>query len=347
MSEFRKERVLEIELGYSVAALELDGTTCLGVGREERGSSFILPAPTFEPVQFCDGPGGMMSLVPVPGSTTDLVSIMGLFPPFISDGAGVFLHRPVGPIHGEWEQFKLFDLPFAHRMAFLRNEGRCFLLTASVSRHKENPSDWEQPGDVYVAEFTDDAENGLEITPVLKDITRNHGMLKTIRNGREVLLVTGAEGMFEIAPDQGDWSTEQLLDIEISEVALIDLDGDGQEEMVTIEPFHGDTLRVYRRNGHGWEPVYDSPLSFGHGLWSGTLGGRPAVAVGSRGDGKELLLFRPGTTEPLQLERTVVEAGAGPTNLTSLSYDGVDYLISSNPGFSEVARYTCAAWSSS
>jgi hypothetical protein len=346
MSELKKERLLEMPQSYSVASLDLNGTTCLAVGRETHGSSFILPAPTFEPVQFCDGPGGMMSLIPVPGTSADLVSIMGLFPPFISDGAGVFLHRPVGPIDGEWEQFKLFDLPFSHRMAFLRNEGRCHLFTASVSRHKKDPSDWEQPGDVYVAELGDHPERGLEITPVLKDITRNHGMLKTAREGVEVILVTGAEGMFEIAPAGGGWATKHLLDIEISEVALIDLDGDGREEMVTIEPFHGDTLRVYRRNGEGWEAVYDSPLSFGHGLWSGTLGGRPAVAVGSRSDGKELLLFRPGGDDPLQLQRIVVEEGAGPTNITSVTYDGADYLISSNPGFGEVAWYTSESWGS-
>jgi len=346
MTELKKDRLLEIELGYSVAELDLNGTTCLGVGREARGSSFILPAPSFTPVKLCDGPGGMMTLVKVPGTAADLVSIMGLFPPFVSDGCGVYLHRPVDSIEGEWSLYKLFDLPFAHRLAFIVDEGRRYLLTASVSRHKDNPADWEQPGDVYVAEFTDDAHNGLEIERILEDITRNHGMLKTTRDAREVLLVTGAEGLFEIAPDHGDWKIERIMDTEISEVALIDLDGDGEEEMITIEPFHGDALRVYRRNGAGWTPVHESPLSFGHGLWAGTLGGRPAVAVGSRRDGKELLFYRPGTTDALHLERTFADEGAGPTNITSLTYDGTEYLISSNQGFGEVARYTSSSWTS-
>ena len=72
-----------------------------------------------------------------------------------------------------------------------------------------------------------------------------------------------------------------------------DLDGDGTPEFVTIEPFHGDTLAVYRRDGQGKiAKAWSYPLAFGHVVWAGSVLGQRAILAGNRAGDKDLLLLR-------------------------------------------------------
>ena len=50
-------------------------------------------------------------------------------------------------------------------------------------------------------------------------------------------------------------------------------------EMITIEPFHGNTLNIYKRTGDQWEQRYSDSLSFGHGLSSGVFNGKPVIVA--------------------------------------------------------------------
>src|SRR5665811_1455179 len=82
----------KIEKGYTVALVKINGETKLAVGTEGHGAEYLLTIPGFEKELLCDGPGGTMSILNVPGRGNDLVSIMGLFPPFIGFDAGVYYH---------------------------------------------------------------------------------------------------------------------------------------------------------------------------------------------------------------------------------------------------------------
>lgn len=331
-----KKVVLNIESVYTSNAFQIGSETYVAAGSETLPEVYLYNLNTGES-SFVDGcPGGVMSFVPVPGNPNLFYSIMGLFPPFVGLEAGVFMHDRSG---GSWKTTKAMELPFAHRCDILSRGGKNYLFAVSCSKHKENPADWSQAGEVYVIRLD---EKGLPQTPERIDnsIIRNHGMLRKRINGVETICVSGAEGIyyFDQLPNE-TWVMKPLFDKEVSEFGFIDLDGDGQEELVTIEPFHGENLNVYKKNGSDWELKYNASLSFGHGLSCGMFNKEPIIMVGNRRGSFTLDMFKATNVDKGQFTREAVEEEAGPTQTLVFKANNTDYILSSNQKKNEVAIY--------
>ncbi|MFW5795847.1 MAG: hypothetical protein ACOCV0_01480 [Alkalispirochaeta sp.] len=335
---------------------------------------------------------------------------------------------------------RLFDLPFAHRLQSFRNRDGVHLVAASIAQSKHDRDDWSRPGAVFVADLGDGLaapERGAEppapaaragipgdvpipLRPILGELHKNHG-LTTVGTGHMVhpeetvrsnstgdlgwLYISGTEGTFR-APfpetNESSWTFERVVDHEISELFFIDLDGDGVDELVTIEPFHGDRLAVYRIGrsetgsegtrpgrsrswgtrrgdvspGRAREPLGSAPpelalwlekeISFGHGLWTGMIGGVPSILVGNRSGHKNLEMIRiidgnlvtetiaegTGTAQVAVVPGGIARAGGlrhdAPrdatntrgTTLPSDATEGPDYIIASNQEQDEIVLYT-------
>ena len=335
--QINKIKSFKIELGYAISIVEIDGVKMLAVGTEGCGAASLLSLPDFEPQLLCQEPGGTMSILNVPGTKSDLVSIMEFYSPFKAANSGVYYHQK---IENTWKQSKIIDLPFVHRLEWMNIEGVKTLMAASVSKFKENPSDWSQPGTLYAATL-DSFDQKWKLQPIIEGIVRNHGMLKKVQNGDESLFITGQEGVFRVFWDKQKkyWANDKWLDCEVSEIAKIDIDGDGVDELVTIEPFHGTKLAIYKFIDDKWVKKYETDLAFGHGLSAGFIEGKPTAFVGNRAAGKELLAFQNINLAEGMMERIVVEAQAGPTQTLSLTINGLSYLISSNQHMGEVSLY--------
>ena len=67
-------------------------------------------------------------------------------------------------------------------------------------------------------------------------------------------------------------------------MAVCDLDGDGQEELAVIEPFHGDAFVIYKKDGGQYREIYryPTPVSFLHAIWGGRLCGENVFLAGCR-----------------------------------------------------------------
>lgn len=330
-----KKTVLNIESVYTANAFTLEGETYIAAGSETKPSVKMYNMNTGETVEVDDCPGGVMSFVPVPGCPDTFYSIMGLFPPFVGLEAGVFRHRIT---NGKWLTDRVMHLPFAHRCDILALNGKNYLFAASASKHKDNPLDWSQAGETYVMELD---ENGDCSAPVLisDKLWRNHGMLKYAVDGHETVLVSGAEGIFALEKTEDGWVEKMVFDHEVSEFGFVDLDKDGKDELVTIEPFHGNTINVYKYNGGKWELKFTDSLSFGHGLSCGTFDGEPVFVVGNRRESLTLDMFAADDLEKGEVVRNVVETEAGPTQTLVFSFDGKDYILSANQLKNEVAIY--------
>ncbi len=337
---WKKTKLLDFKHGYSIAVTRNGTEPQLFIGSEVEGPSLALSLDGQCVTEFAKGPGGSMAIIPAPDRDHCLLSIAGMFPPFIGQAGAILKHERK---EKGWGSTELVKLPFAHRMDFLETAlGRTVLIVAAVAQDKHNPDDWEHPGPILALPW--DPESGGLGQPETLDLAlvRNHGMLRKPLDDRDAVWVSGAEGIFAIqpAPDLSGWAIQQCFDREVSEFVFLDLDGDGHEELITIEPFHGNLFRVYRRVGQTWELTFEDTLSFGHGLAATAYQGYPMVAVGNRADHRSLFLYN-WNASPLDTpKKSILDRDVGPTQTLFFEHDHALHLLSCNPTQDELACYT-------
>jgi len=345
--QLTKRVLARLKSPYPLGLLALDGKQCVVGSTEDHGPVVMAAPPYDEAIEIVPGPGGCMALVPDAERPGELYAIMGCFPGYKFQTGAIYR---IGREAGQWTRTKLADLPFAHRIDFVTRGGNRYLMAATLAADKSDPSDWSRPGTLYACRVPRQPEEQWSLVPVLENIHRNHGLLVQRFEGRRSILVSGTEGLFASNLEQpgGSWAFKTVLRDEVSEVVVLDVDGDGEDELITIEPFHGNFLRVYKRFPGRYEKAWEGEIAFGHGLLAGRLGGAPSILVSNRAESRDLLLFqfpqgaRPsgrGLSEPT---RTVVDPGAGAANMLILSHNGEDRIFSTNQSAGEIAVYSAA-----
>jgi hypothetical protein len=332
---FNKKTLIELPFVYTVNQINLGDKVFFAAGSERNYPAYLINPENNNLIKVADGPGGMMSIMPVPGRSDQLVSVMGLFPPFIGFEAGIYFHENKNE---NWTSKKVISLPFSHRCEILTYNGENHLFIATVSSHKDNPGDWSKPGELYHVKIEKEGSDNWQPELILNNLFRNHGMNKCVTGNMEVVCISGADGIFSIHHDvKRNWIVTQLFDHEVSEFSFFDLDNDGEDELVTIEPFHGNSLNIYKKNSGKWQPVYSSPLSFGHGLSAGKFQDQNIVVVGNRRDSGDLELHKFHNAN--KIEKFIVESNVGATQTKVVRYEGTDYILCSNQTRNEVALY--------
>ena len=171
--------------------------------------------------------------------------------------------------------------------------------------------------------------------------------VKSGADGYDELYFGGTEGCFRTIRRNGQWVTTQLLNVPTSDIALWDLDGDGQEELAIIEGFHGCNVAIFKEKCGGYVRVLDLPAAFGHVLWAGPILGEPALLVGSRAARKELTLYRLQTEAGGKLSVVMQEEldqGQAPAQITVM--EDARTLLTTNHDVGELAKYTLSYKSS-
>jgi hypothetical protein len=266
---------------------------------------------------------------------------MGCFVGYHFQGGGVYRIQ-AGSEGGGAESVRVLDLPFAHRIGLVaRGEAR-YLLAANLASDKKDAADWSKSGAVYAASLDGAVGGGLlTAQPILEGIHKNHGFLLADFEGRRSLLIGAAEGLFVVDTQATgkEWPSREVLHNEVSEMAVFDLDGDGTEELVTIEPFHGSALRAYRKAAKGWSVFWEAELSFGHCVLAGLFNGQPCVVASSRTGDKSLLLFQFDSEDVSRPQRIVVDESPAAANMLILPQAGGDLLFSANQAAGEIVMY--------
>jgi hypothetical protein len=285
-----------------------------------------------------------MAIIPMPpftGIPNSLLIIDGFFPIFQSEGAGASLYSGAPDSPEPWKRQRLFDLPFLHRMDLVFPSGKPAIIAAALCGRKDFRDDWSSAGAVYAVEISEDRSQCQVGKPILGGISKNHGMFVQRRKEGEEVFVSGEEGVFSIRVPkvEEEWHSEKILDTATGDVVLNDLDGDGEEEILAIQPFHGDTACIYKKIGGEWRPVWKAPLDFGHVAWAGEIRGRKSVILGSRAGKKELSLYSLKDPSRWDFERIILDEGKGAANIAVVNEDDRDLVFASNVAVGEVTLY--------
>ena len=328
---------------YSVCSIVLDGKTHFLAASEGRDKCLLFSPPDWRASEVWPGPGGAMCMCPLPGHEGAFLAIQGLFPGFVADTAGLHLARRGARLIDPWTVREVASLPYVHRMEVVNQGGVSYVVAATVCSGKTHVDDWSQPGAVYIGKVPEPlTDESWRLEPVLTGISKNHGMHVSKLGGELSVFVSGHEGIYRlhVPSHPGErWQHDRVMEQEVSDLYIADLDGDGKPELLTIEPFHGHRFMIYKSVKQGWEPIFESSLSFGHVVWGGTIAGAPSAVTSSRSDTKDLALFRVVSKSPLGLERLTIDAGVGASQIAVVNESGRDLIFSSNNGVSEVVLY--------
>jgi hypothetical protein len=340
----KKTSLFFLKSVYSISTFTFNGDTFVIAGSEEKGGDLLIFShKDFKTSKIVEGIGGFMTVLPFNLFTSPaIVTAEGLSPVFQSVNAGLSMYTCKSGSNLDWERIRIFDLPFIHRIAFVTASGNKTIIASSLCKIKETKDDWSSPGEVY-SSVLKDPENptDAEIKLIFSGITKNHGMYVQQRADGEVVYVSGDEGIFSSnVPVKNEmWQFDKILDKSVSDMIVYDIDRDGNDEIITIQPFHGDRACIYKNLKGQWRTVWDFQVNFGHVLWSGQIRGKSAIILGSRAAKKDLNLYLLENSRTWKFNRIIIEEGIGATQVRVLHGPQKDLVYSANNSKNEVALY--------
>ena len=341
-----KKVIGTLEKCYSIAPLEYQGKHHLLVAAEKQDPCLLFDLEGNQEEVVWEQPGGTMSMVQMPGSDGVFLATHKFYSPNDSKEAKIVLVTPEK--EGSWKVQTLTGLPFVHRFDILTRNGQKYLIACALKSGHEYKDDWSSPGKVYAAVLPEDLsgydeEHPLPLTVLQEGMLKNHGYYRTAEGDYDTGVISADNGVFQFVPPQapgGEWEIRRLTSDAASDGLLIDLDGDGQEELLTIAPFHGENIFIYKKTEQGYEKVYSCPvfLPFSHAICGGMICGRPRVIIGHRKGNRDLTAFSyDQSTGTYVME--VLDRDCGPANVFHYTYSGADWLLSANREINEIALY--------
>jgi hypothetical protein len=340
--KFEKKILTELVRCYATSSTVVDGERKILLATEGEGSCYSYSGQDFEQSTVWDGPGGTMSMIPVPGKNGDFLAVQNFFPTFQSEKATIVWAKPEKD--NKWTVKTILDLPYVHRFDILTANGVNYFLGSVLCNSKQFKDDWSDPGKIYVGVLPEDLNEPIKLKVIKEGLTKNHGYTRATWKGKMAGIVTCEEGAFVVTPPQNpeeDWTIEQILNKPVSDIAVVDIDEDGEDELVTIEDFHGGNFLINKKIDGEYKVIYKYPkeMDFGHVVWGGKLRGVPSIIGGYRRVEKELFVIQCDDKEKLTFKTEVIEAGTGPSNVAVLNDKDRDIIISANREIGEGALY--------
>lgn len=344
--ELKKTVIDDIFKCYSCNAIKVDGKTQLifagegpGVLNVYSGDDFTEKKTLWDADSKC---GGTMSVVTVPGHEDYFFVSKGFFSMVDGHTSAIYLVRYQ---EGEFVEEKVAEIPFLHRFDVITIEEKRFLVAASLHSGKVDKADWSKPGKVYVADLPYNLSQPLnvELTVLVEGLTKNHGFNKGQWNGEEVAFVASESGVLAIVPPQQGrslWKTEEIFDFPVSDVAAIDLDGDGEVEFALLSPFHGSEFDLYKKVDGVYKSVfkYEKAQDFYHAINADTFNGVPTFVIGARKDPMDVFMVQ-YDKEAGEFKSILVDSQVGPANARIIHTEQGDILMSSNRQIDQAAIY--------
>lgn len=341
-----KKVISNLEKCYSIAPLTYNGEAHFLVAAEKVNRCILFDMNGNEVDTVWNEPGGVMSMVQIPGSNGAFLATHKFYSPNDSKEAKIVIVTPVSK--GNWSVKTLVDLPHVHRFDIVQRNGVNYLIACALKSGHEYKEDWSNPGKVYAAVLPEDLSSfdethQLELTMVKDNMLKNHGYYRLRENGMDTSLISADNGVFQFIPPEnadGNWEIKTLLNTPASDAVLVDLDEDGEKELAVLAPFHGDQISIYKKLDGAYKKIYDyeKKADFTHAIYGGELCGKQALVIGHRKAERNLIVFTFNkATKTYQAE--IIDKDCGPANVAHFMRDGKDILVSANRETDEIAMY--------
>ena len=339
---FRKHILADISKCYAVLGQIINGEPHLFFAGEGNGSVHVFHGEDFSQHQILtEGGGGTMSIVPIPEKDGWILISRGFYSMVESQDSVIELIRYDNGVFSDPK--RLVALPYLHRFGLIKApDNTTYLVAASIADYKKDKDDWSCPGHLYYAvlpeNFDESAE--LNLTRLPGDYYINHGFYVH----KETVYIGCRDGVFQISPpetaDGGCFLINRLLDFPASDIALCDIDRDGEDELAVLLPFHGDQFKIYKRIEGTYREVYHYPIEndFYHAVSGATICKEPAFVVGARQLASQLLLVR-WDEKARDFVNWVIEDGVGPSNAAVFNLPSSDILLSANRKIDQATIY--------
>ncbi len=346
-----KKVISDLNKCYSIAPITVEGKPCFLVAAEKKDPCYLFSEDGEKLETVWTEPGGVMTMVQVPGVDGQFLATHKFYSPNDSLEAKIVIVTRKGK--DDWEVRTLCNAPFVHRFGILNRGGTNYLIVCCLKTGHEYKNDWRFPGACFGAELPKDLssyneDNTLPLTLIMEGMLKNHGYSLTKHGGHDAALVGCEEGSFLFDPPAvkgGDWEVTQILDIPTSDSVLCDFDGDGKPELGVISPFHGNSLTIYHLDEHGnyvpqWKyGVPEKETEMLHATWADTILGKPSWIVGWRKGTKNTIIIT-WDAEAGDYKTEFIDQNTGCANaMHFVNSKGQDVVIGTNREIDEAALY--------
>lgn len=289
--------------------------------------------------------GGTMSIAPLENTNGEFLATRQFYSPNDSKEAKIVYVYSDGNYNFSLREIAI--VPFAHRFDILKGEdGTKYLLVCALKTGHEYKDDWSKPGKTYFTILPEDLKNcpiirEEDCVTIQENMLKNHGYYKYIKNGVEKGIISCDSGVYLYTPPKKkgeDWVIEKLISDPASDATLIDLDNDGEDELVVISPFHGHKLKIYKKCNGVFELAkeFSEDMMFLHAIWSGKLNGEKVVVLGHRREEMRTIILRYRNNEYVY---DIIDEGVGAANVNYFVKDDLEYIIAANRETDEIALY--------
>lgn len=327
----------EIRRCYCASYMEIDGNMYAFLGSEDPSSPmYAYKGPDFKEKELVwDDRGGCMSLIPFKERKGEFLAVNEFYLKQNPSNAKIVWGKKK---EKGFEIKELFNLPYVHRFDIYHENGEDYGIFATIAHSKTYKDDWQIPGGIYYAKLPKDLNEPFQLTLLIEGLYRNHGYCKDEENGEINGYFGSDQGLLKVNLKDGKFSYEKILDGQIGEIALCDLDNDGNKELLTIQPFHGNSIKLYKKIDDVYKCVweYDNEIDFAHTLVGCKIRGVNSFVAGIRRKDCELFILQ---YVGGNYQVTIVDKGQGPSNVAVYNYPDFDVIISANHTSNEAAIY--------
>lgn len=370
--KIHKKVIAKLNKCYSIAPLTYNGRNYFMVAAEKTDRCILFDRSGSEVGTIWEEPGGVMSMVQVPGSNGQFLAVHRFYSPNDSADAEIVVVTPDS--EGGWNVRTLAELPHIHRLDIISHNGFQYLLACTLKSGHEYPDDWSKPGKVYAAVLPEDhsgftKEHPLPLTVIKDGMRQNHGYYRVSEPESDTAVISAACGVFQFFPPahpSQPWTIRQLLDTPASDAVLLDLDRDGEKELAVLAPFHGNNISIYKRirdngsdsriSGMNQQSAddkerqpetegffvkiyeYKKETAFLHALYGCEVAGRPVLLIGYRQAERNILMFSYNESSQ-SYQASLIDENCGPANVFHYQEDGYDVIIAANREIDEIAMY--------